>query len=302
MTTGPAWPGCHGVRLAGGAGLGTACGDPLLDASVLTAPVAAVTGPPIWELHADVEVPGGRLEVDRRLVARADGVYVMVSTSGPGVEVDVPRRRVTIEPGPDELRLQLLATLALPLLLEDTGAVTLHGSACARDGRAVVVCGESGTGKSSLLVGLVDAGWQAVSEDMCAVDLRGGQIRVWPGPPWVRRAKSECGPRGAEVRFETPDKFAWDLQPWLVRTAMPVSHVVVLSPPDGEEPVLTPLATAVALPALTPNATWLGPRDRRARHQFGPLLDLAAGAPVSRLCVPRSASWLAQAVEIISGL
>ena len=85
-----------------------------------------------------------------------------------------------------------------------------------------MICATSGTGKSSLLVGLMAAGWQPVSEDICVVDLRNG-FRVWPGPPWVRRAGE--GPPGAGVRFRTREKTAWDIGPWQVDRPVPVEEL-----------------------------------------------------------------------------
>ncbi|GGE72641.1 HPr kinase/phosphorylase [Sphingomonas prati] len=46
---------------------------------------------------------------------------------------------------------------------------TVHATAVARDGRAVLLFGRSGAGKSDLALRLIDRGWVLVSDDYTAV-------------------------------------------------------------------------------------------------------------------------------------
>ena len=59
----------------------------------------------------------------------------------------------------------------LPLVAQRSGALVLHASAACIDGSAVMLCAESGSGKSSLLMGLVRQDGTALSEDQCVIDL-----------------------------------------------------------------------------------------------------------------------------------
>ena len=289
MTSPPpaAWPGCHGVRIdSDGLQLGHARGSPIAEAVVRTGHVAPPAGEELWRLHAEVRTEHGLLTTDRRLYERRDGTLVLHGTSGPTLEVDRGQNRVTISEGAESTRLQLLTTFGLPLLLHAYPVLLVHAAACERAGRAVVLCGDTGSGKSSLLVALIDGGWRAVSEDVCALDLRREPPLVWPGPPWVRRAYGEGGPTGARLRFHTPDKAAWDIAPWQVEAAVPVSRLVFLDPPRADAPAWQTVSRAEAVAALARHAVWLADPARRARASFGPVVEVTAQVPGFRSRLP----------------
>lgn len=53
---------------------------------------------------------------------------------------------------------------------------TLHASCVAIDGRAVLICGASGSGKSDLALRLIDRGFTLVSDDQTIVHKRGNRL------------------------------------------------------------------------------------------------------------------------------
>jgi serine kinase of HPr protein (carbohydrate metabolism regulator) len=53
---------------------------------------------------------------------------------------------------------------------------TLHGSCVAKDGRAVLICGRSGSGKSDLALRLIDRGFTLVSDDQTVVRKAGDRL------------------------------------------------------------------------------------------------------------------------------
>jgi serine kinase of HPr protein (carbohydrate metabolism regulator) len=59
---------------------------------------------------------------------------------------------------------------------------TLHASCVAIDGRAVLIEGLSGSGKSDLALRLIDRGAELVSDDYTIVRRDGMQARAAPGP------------------------------------------------------------------------------------------------------------------------
>jgi hypothetical protein len=294
------WAGCHGVRVTGGElDLGRASGTPIAEATLVVGPVAPPAGTELWRLHAEREVEGVKREVDRWLCHHPDGQFVVHATAGPGLAVDAGTGRVTIEPGGEAVSLQLLVTFGLPLLLNSHPALVLHASACERDGEATVVCGLPGSGKSSALVGMIDAGWRALSEDVCAVDLRSATPVVWPGPPWVRRSHGEAGPKGADVRFETPDKTAWDIARVQHDAPVPMTRLVFLDPPGGDAPRWQTLSQPEAIKALATHAVWLRDPEEAGRELFGLSATVTSHVTAARLRLPRRTSWLEELPAVL---
>ena len=60
----------------------------------------------------------------------------------------------------------------------------MHASCVARDGRAVLLCGASGSGKSDLALRLIEAGWQLVADDQTRLRLDGGRVLA-SAPPAI---------------------------------------------------------------------------------------------------------------------
>jgi hypothetical protein len=287
------WPGCHGVRVADtGFDIGTCSGEPLSDAAVAVGGLPPPTGPELWRIHGEAGIGAARREVDRWLCRHPDGRLIVHASSGPAVGIDATGQQITVEPGDEGLTLQLLTAFAIPMILNGRGALVLHASAVVRNGLAVLVCGEAGAGKSSTLVGLVDAGWQALSEDVCAVDLRGDVPVAWPGPPWVRRAHGEPGPSGAGQRFDGADKTAWDIAPWQEGGAVPVEQVVFLGPPGGDEPERRPLSAPEAVRELAGHTAWLRDPADGPQELFGLAVAFAGQVSTARLRLPRDPAWL----------
>lgn len=55
---------------------------------------------------------------------------------------------------------------------------TIHATTVASDGRAVLICGPSGSGKSDLALRLIDRGWQLISDDQTIVHRSGETLRA----------------------------------------------------------------------------------------------------------------------------
>jgi hypothetical protein len=292
------------VRLDGDAsGLGTTSGEPLAEATIAFGEVGAGTGAELWTQHSEAIVDGQTVSVDRTLHKTAPGTFVLTSTRGPGLSVDQRNHTVTVDD--DDRRagpLQLLVTFGLPLILHTTDALVFHAAACSRGDQTVIVCGKPGAGKSSLLVGLVDAGWSAVSEDTCAIDFRTGTPMLWPGPPWVRLRVGQQGPVGSEPIFHAAHKTGWDLAARLTREPRAITQVVLLEPPGGDAPSLEQLPAPVAIRGLASHAVWLEEQEDRGSRLFAPTAELVSKVPTFRLQLPRSDSWLAEVPDLLAGV
>jgi serine kinase of HPr protein (carbohydrate metabolism regulator) len=62
---------------------------------------------------------------------------------------------------------------------------TLHASTVALEGRAVMICGPSGSGKSDLALRLLDRGFTLVSDDQTIVRKDNGRVLA-SAPPTIR--------------------------------------------------------------------------------------------------------------------
>ena len=80
---------------------------------------------------------------------------------------------------PADISIFLLGTV-LGILLHQRGQVVLHASAVRVGGKAVLFCGASGTGKSTLAAALAQRGFPLVSDDLCAVTAGAGAVAVQP--------------------------------------------------------------------------------------------------------------------------
>jgi hypothetical protein len=65
--------------------------------------------------------------------------------------------------------------------LRDHGLMAVHGSALVKNGRAVLLRGPSGTGKTTLAYAGARSRFRLLSEDVVWIDLRAG---LWRGIPW----------------------------------------------------------------------------------------------------------------------
>ena len=68
--------------------------------------------------------------------------------------------------------------------MNDAPSETVHASTIAIDGRAVVITGPSGSGKSDLALRLLDRGFTLVSDDQTIVTRQGDQV-IATAPPSI---------------------------------------------------------------------------------------------------------------------
>lgn len=275
--------------------LGESRGEPLADLEIRLGRPPAPGPAEMWRQV----LPNGDVQ---RMTVRPDGETVLELGADRRVALSPSARLVTVAEPFGWIETQLVASFILPFLVGGPRTLVLHAAAASLSGRAVLIAGPGGTGKSSSLVGLVDAGWTPLSEDVCVVDLSGAEPLVWPGPPWVRRRHGELGPRGAKPLFETSEKAAWDLGPF--RNApepAPVAELVLLEPPaEGATPMRKALRRGDAIGALAPHSVWLGDARDTGRRLFGPVAEAVARVPVSVLQLPVAENWVDLLVPLLS--
>lgn len=164
-------------------------------------------------------------------------------------------------------------------LLAWRGLIPLHACAVEIDGRTVLIAGESGAGKSSLMAGLLGCGASLVSDDLTAITVLDGAAVALPGRTTIRVGPAiaqwtegeECAPPSAETRGKHVIRPAARM-----RAALPVAGLISLGAPSGPMP---PLARGAHLARHLFRPVWLAALpNHRARRQE--LLDLASLMPV----------------------
>lgn len=95
------------------------------------------------------------------MVTASDGTY---TTSEDGAEV-------ATSPTAEQAVIDVLRLLNERVLHDSSGTVRLHAGAVAKDGRALVLVGESGRGKSTLTASLVRRGWDYLSDEVAIIDV-----------------------------------------------------------------------------------------------------------------------------------
>jgi hypothetical protein len=101
------------------------------------------------------------------------------------------------------------------------------------------------------------------------------------------------------VRFETPDKTAWDIATRQHSAPVPVSRLVFLDPPGGDTPRWQILSQPEAIKALAAHAVWLRAPEEAGRELFGLAATVTSHVTAARLRLPRRASWLEELPAVL---
>lgn len=223
-------------------------------------------------------------------------------------------RAVTVDMGEGEDEAEvanLLEGAVLSRALRLAGAPCLHGSALALRGRAVVIIGPSGYGKSSLGWALVRHGCTLVSDDMVGIERQDEgyaalcgrmRLRIWPDAAERMGIAAE---RDA-VLFPTLSEFAKlgvrDVAP-PPDGPVPIHAIYRLRRRDPAltEPVIAPLEASAALAELSGNLHGLILPDRATRQrELAWLADIARNVPVLSLTLPDDLDRLGDSAALLA--
>jgi len=146
-------------------------------------------------------------------------------------------RELTVDPSPGItptlLRLVILGR-ALGALLQWRGRFVLHASSVAHGGRARVVAGASGSGKSTTAAAHIARGWHLVADDLVVIDLDGDEPRVLPAYPQLRLWPDAAASLGIEIGSKERvhrdhDKRIVPIEPGdLASESLPIESIVIL--------------------------------------------------------------------------
>lgn len=139
------------------------------------------------------------------------------------------------------------------------GVVPLH-AATARLGETVLLlAGASGTGKTTLLLDMIDAGWTPAGDDLAVVSPDGRTISAFPKPVFVRDPVRWAGFRER-----------WDLPAWV--------------PEPSSAGLLAPTAVGMVAGSFTPSGLLFPRFDLATEPRFEQLRPAQAAAMCSANC------------------
>ena len=217
-----------------------------------------------------------------------DGVRFAVERNGREVWADWPED-YSLE---DACTYLMGPVIAFTLRLR--GVTCLHASSVAVDGRAIVLMGHCGAGKSTTAAAFAQLGYSVLSDDVAVLDDDGGQFRVQPGYPRVN-----LWPDSVKALFGTEDALPHITPTWGKRylpldrnehkfqaTPLPLSAIYILGEhePGLTSPIVEELAASDAFMTLVTNTyvNYLLDGEMRAR-EFEVLGRVVAGVPVRRV-------------------
>ncbi|HEU4736794.1 MAG TPA: hypothetical protein VFS48_07200 [Solirubrobacterales bacterium] len=196
--------------------------------------------------------------------------------------------RVAVESSDEDAELleHRIASSAICTLLSLRGDLALHAAAVEADGRAIVFCGPSLRGKSTLARALGESGCPLLGEDGIAIELSAAGPIAHPGARGVRM-RSSGGGRQRPVLVDVPG--AGEPGP------CPLAAVVLLGERRAEFAV-EPLAPARALALLTPNLIHSGGRASIGAA-FQRLAALLGSVPALKISLPDDLEALPETCE-----
>jgi hypothetical protein len=215
---------------------------------------------------------------------------------------------------PAPLTIEDLATYLLgPIMgfaLRRRGILSLHASAICIDGQAVVLCGESASGKSTTAAALALQGFPVLCEDIAALTETGDRLQVEAGYPriclWPNAVEDLCGIADAlplltptwEKRYLPLDGRRAKFEPH----RRPLSAIYLLAPrvAESDAPRMEDISTRESLLELVQNTYKNRMLDRAQRStEFDLLARLVTQVPVRRIVPHTDAGRIGALCDLI---
>ncbi len=150
---------------------------------------------------ANQALPGGWTLEPAQAAAGAD-VEVTIGAAGISANTRTVRIRLSRTPASSDT-LAYVTYTALERARQQQRKVTVHGTALHTvDGRAVLLLGAKGAGKTSTAFALAERGWVHAGDDLVVLGQSGdGTVAVWPGKPTaaLRDAHRPLAPKPQRV-------------------------------------------------------------------------------------------------------
>lgn len=213
-------------------------------------------------------------------------------------ERDGKNPRLTFQPGSDPRDVEKIRRGSAWLLLRQLeGRLAMHGSAVAKDGKAIIFLGRSGAGKSTLAAAMCLRGAELLADDAVAID-PGSQGQTWMVLPretnhWldatslVALGHQSSGAPKEPIRTTRPAQ-------------APARLVAFVELSFWKEPPATsPMHGIQAVGCLVPQlARFILDEPERQRRELDLLHSMTDTIPIVRLGRPQSFDALPATVEL----
>ncbi len=217
-----------------------------------------------------------------------------------------PDHSVKVEPARDAAAALVREFLQGPVAavrLRQRGLLVLHGSAVTLNGRAVVLCGASGWGKSTLAAALHRRGHPVLADDYAAIRVGVRRPTLYTGPPLLKLWPDSAQVLGLDAAalprvHPLADKRRVRTRRSPGARSVRLGQVVILAP--GSLCKLAPLDPSEALIELLRHS--YGARTLAALHpadHFARCAALVRTVPIMRLGAPRSLAQLPRLARLL---
>jgi hypothetical protein len=188
-------------------------------------------------------------------------------------------------------------------VVSTTRYVAIHAAAAAYEGRAVIMPGPPGHGKTTTVASLVRGGWDFLTDEVTLISKEDGLVHPFPRPLSIspgsirllQGLKGQIPPVPASYRHYDHHVAPEDLRPGCLSGPVPTAFIVFPAYERGAATTLAPISRAEALLELLKGTFNL---DLLGRKGVGMLAGVVERAPCYRLSI----GAIEPAVRAIDGL
>lgn len=154
---------------------------------------------------------------------------------------------------------ELIMDYCLGILLYQRNMLMIHGSGIYYKGKALIISGESGAGKSSLSDEMLERGYQLMADDIVAVDQKSENIYAYPAFPMRKLCVDAVMRKGLDKSTLIPipdlerEKYGLILEHEYYAQEVLLGAMVIIRKGNVESPVLEEVVGADKLKYLTAN-------------------------------------------------
>ena len=189
------------------------------------------------------------------------------------------------------------------------GFAMWHGSAVERGGRAVLFCGGSGAGKSTMAAAMIARGAQLVADDLSRIEAQNGSSSIYPSSSRIKLWRGAIDYFGWRDRVLQRDYFRDDKFHCAIASGStqrkPLQLAAIISLEEGDRIALDPVSGAASVETSL-RKTMYRPEMLEALGRWGEqgasAARIVANCPVYRLTRPKDFRTLDETCALVDEL